>query len=142
MPDGKTHAIMTVATSFGMFSATNYLGTPIDVSLSFMCGGLVGLILTPDLDQSESRRSLWGLLWWPYGKAISHRDIWSHFPILSTIIRIIYLFSVPLFVLWWYFPIENWIHWDWIIYGILGLMASDTIHFLADMITTKIKRTF
>lgn len=140
MPDGKTHAILTVATSSTLFSASNYLEVPLDVSISLVAGCLVGLILTPDLDQAESRKGLWAIFWFPYGKLIKHRDIWSHFPILSTVIRLIYMFSVPLFLLWWNYRIEDWGHWNYILYAILGLISADTIHFLADIITTKIKR--
>ena len=143
MPDGKTHAVLTVATSSLLFiTATNYLHAPLDVSLILTSGALSGLALTPDLDQAESRHGFWHLLWWPYGKLFKHRSTLSHFPIISTIVRLIYAFGLPLFLLWWNYPIENWSHWNYIFYAILGLMAADTTHFLADIITTKIKRTF
>ena len=53
-----------------------------------------GLIFGPDLDLYSFHYKRWGKLRWlwrPYQKAIKHRSIWSHGPIIGTIGRILYL---------------------------------------------------
>lgn len=73
-------------------------------------GCWLGLFIEPDLDislktDSESRLDfipifgkLWFWLWKPYGNYLNHRSYVSHLPILSTLVRYIYLtiFLVPL----------------------------------------------
>lgn len=141
MPNGKTHAILTIITSSTLFSATNYFEFPLQTSLFLAIGSLIGLILTPDLDQAESHRGLWKRIWWIYGRMFSHRSFLSHFPVISTIIRLLYIFSIPAFIIWWYVNIpESYLHLILII--IIGLIASDTIHYIADILTSEIKRIF
>ncbi len=53
-----------------------------------------GLIFGPDLDLYSFHYKRWGKLrwlWQPYQKAIKHRSIWSHGPIVGTIGRSLYL---------------------------------------------------
>jgi uncharacterized metal-binding protein len=62
----------------------------------WVSGGFLfsGLIFGPDLDLYSFHYKRWGKLRWlwrPYQKAIKHRSIWSHGPILGTIGRILYL---------------------------------------------------
>jgi uncharacterized metal-binding protein len=62
----------------------------------WVSGGFLfsGLIFGPDLDLYSFHYKRWGILRWmwrPYQKAIKHRSIWSHGPIIGTIGRILYL---------------------------------------------------
>jgi uncharacterized metal-binding protein len=62
----------------------------------WVSGGFLfsGLIFGPDLDLYSFHYKRWGMLrwlWQPYQKAIKHRSIWSHGPIVGTIGRIVYL---------------------------------------------------
>jgi uncharacterized metal-binding protein len=62
----------------------------------WVSGGFLfsGLIFGPDLDLYSFHYKRWGMLRWlwrPYQKAIAHRSIWSHGPIVGTIGRILYL---------------------------------------------------
>jgi uncharacterized metal-binding protein len=62
----------------------------------WVSGGFLfsGLIFGPDLDLYSFHYKRWGMLRWmwrPYQKAIKHRSIWSHGPIIGTIGRILYL---------------------------------------------------
>jgi uncharacterized metal-binding protein len=62
----------------------------------WVSGGFLfsGLIFGPDLDLYSFHYQRWGKLRWlwrPYQKAIKHRSIWSHGPIVGTIGRILYL---------------------------------------------------
>jgi hypothetical protein len=62
-----------------------------------------------------------------------HRSFWSHFPIISTIIRLVFIFIVPFIFLdsweinligdgWWKLWIGVWI----------GLSQSDAVHYALD----------
>ncbi len=62
----------------------------------WVSGGFLvsGLIFGPDLDLYSFHYKRWGILRWlwrPYQKAIKHRSIWSHGPIIGTVGRILYL---------------------------------------------------
>jgi uncharacterized metal-binding protein len=62
----------------------------------WVSGGFLfsGLIFGPDLDLYSFHYKRWGIfrgLWKPYQKAIKHRSIWSHGPIVGTVGRILYL---------------------------------------------------
>jgi uncharacterized metal-binding protein len=76
---------------------------------------MVGLVVTPDLDvrdrdthaETVMRRTgrclgaIWDLFWLPYAWLIPrHRHPLSHWPILGTALRLVYLLAVPA-LLWW-----------------------------------------
>lgn len=99
-------------------------------------GCWIGLVLTPDLDVEKGNISyywirrihpllerIWFWVWWPYSRAFQHRSWATHFPFISTGIRLAYLlWPVWLLFGWWLPP-------AWII---LGLCISDIIHWLMD----------
>ncbi|RUS52604.1 hypothetical protein QI30_17730 [Kurthia sp. 3B1D] len=67
-----------------------------DVSiLYFVLGFMVGTFyLGPDLDLRSNLYYRWGALrfiWHPYQNMLSHRSVWSHFPLISDIIRYIWI---------------------------------------------------
>lgn len=62
----------------------------------WVSGGFLfsGLVFGPDLDLYSFHYKRWGKLRWlwrPYQRAIKHRSIWSHGPLVGTIGRILYL---------------------------------------------------
>jgi uncharacterized metal-binding protein len=64
--------------------------------LGFLIGGL---LLSPDLDTRSNATRRWGvlkLLWWPYRRALSHRSLFSHSPLLGSSLRLAYLAGVAL----------------------------------------------
>jgi uncharacterized metal-binding protein len=76
-------------------AGTLYATTRADLAFWVSGGFLVsGLIFGPDLDLYSFHYQRWGVfrwLWRPYQKAIKHRSIWSHGPIVGTVGRILYL---------------------------------------------------
>lgn len=67
-----------------------------DVSiLYFVLGFMIGTFyLGPDLDLRSNLYYRWGALrfiWHPYQNMLSHRSVWSHFPLISDIIRYIWI---------------------------------------------------
>ena len=158
MSDGKTHATATTALIFPV-AMTSMLLMPHDPLSGAIVGGigcLTGLIIDPDLDIENITRSewqvikrfwifgmLWVVFWYPYARAIPHRSPLSHWPLVGTAGRVLYLLlwikllgmilDVPvpiqlivtnsLFMIWFY-----------------GLAVADTAHFIMDVVSSKIKR--
>ncbi|PQV64540.1 putative metal-binding protein [Abditibacterium utsteinense] len=148
MASGKVHTACSMALAAISFGAiAGGLG---DTHLGAACaaGCIAGIFLTPDLDQEGLSHSenilikatlgigyLWLLLWYPYAKLIPHRSPLSHFPVLGTAIRLLYLgiwaaipayfgfrMSAPSPEMW---PLLQW--------GIFGLALSDLGHFVFDL---------
>lgn len=63
--------------------------------LYFVLGFMIGTFyLGPDLDLRSNLYYRWGALrfiWHPYHNLLSHRSPWSHFPLLSDIVRYIWV---------------------------------------------------
>lgn len=106
MPSGSVHNTATI--TIGIIT------TPImvwkfglDFGVAYGAGVALGTLLTPDLDQSErvmikpqhivvdifghTVGKAWHLYWYPYGALMPHRSFFSHFPIVGTSIRVLYL---------------------------------------------------
>lgn len=141
MASGLTHAKVTVVASMGLFPAT--LLVP-GLGISAL-GCLAGVLISPDLDQDGatiSERLLmrggfwligapWFLYWLPYAKLFPHRHWLTHFPVVGTLGRLLYLSPAWILMLvllglpgrhvWW---LIGWL--------VVGLMVSDFLHWLLD----------
>lgn len=148
MPSGKIHRKWHLIGYAPVVCAGVYLAVTNPESSGYVAAGLVGYILgdiiEPDLDQigitaSEGRviRILglpgvfWAAYWLPYAWIMPHRSFFSHFPGISTITRMIYIFTIPLLALWYYNLLQPWmvgvLFWLWV-----GLTLSDIIHWCLD----------
>lgn len=146
MPCGRTHAkcsliLAPIAFGVGLVATQN-----IGYGLACGVGCLLGIPLTPDLDQEGISSSeywiikwtmglgfLWTMLWYPYARACPHRCFASHFPIVSTIIRLAYLavfVGVLCYAFGWQLPSVNWLALFW---GFVGLVISDSLHWFLDV---------
>jgi uncharacterized metal-binding protein len=158
MPSGKTHAAATViAAGIASPAIAMVARQPATSALAFATGCLVGLVVTPDLDvrhwdtHSETivRRSggcfvgaMWNLIWIPYAYLIPrHRHPLSHWPILGTLLRLLYLAALPGLCWWilnWIVPLPEWtssfpigpLVW----WALAGLLLVDTLHAVMDWI--------
>jgi len=108
MASGKAHTTATViaAAAVGAFVTAN--GNP-EEGMRWSLGILAGALITPDLDVDNgciSHRivnSLFGVIvgaawrtyWWFYGKVMPHRSLASHLPVLSTLLRMLYM--IPMY---------------------------------------------
>jgi uncharacterized metal-binding protein len=95
LPSGRTHDRVTLWSLPLIAGGTLYATARADLAF-WISGGFLfsGLIFGPDLDLYSFHYKRWGKLRWlwkPYQKAIKHRSIWSHGPIIGTICRILYL---------------------------------------------------
>ncbi|MEO1399640.1 MAG: DUF2227 family putative metal-binding protein [Cyanobacteria bacterium J06635_1] len=131
MTTGLNHDRITIALSAGLTGSALAVGP---YALAAAGGALAGLWLSPDLDLPKCRaRRRWrniglGWLWWPYDKLLPHRSPWSHWPIVGTAGRLLYL-GWPL--LGWGDPV--WlIWWPWFAAAAVGLAVADVGHWVAD----------
>jgi uncharacterized metal-binding protein len=101
-------------------------------------------MLTPDLDQERISSSeytlvkwtlglgfLWMMVWYPYARLCKHRSPLSHWPLIGTAGRLLYIGLVvaTAVALGWEaprLPLES------VLWAIGGLVLSDTMHWLLD----------
>ena len=156
MSSGRTHAAVTMISSAGCAYLLYRQGLPSSQALAFCMGGLAGLLVNPDLDVdngSISQRvvrhstgclesTAWSFLWVPYAILIPHRSPLSHWPILGTTLRLVYL-ALIFHLLW------LGLHYTlglaplathtgplslpvWALPAYLGLCLSDSMHYFFD----------
>ena len=121
--NGSAHRTMT----------TILLGTAPLLSIQYGASVLqaylltLGIVLTywvnPDLDLNYVSHDLFHLYWWPYSRAFHHRSFWSHFPIISTLIRLTYFGWALLFA-----PTD----WTLVAWAFVGMALSDAFHWVLD----------
>lgn len=167
MPSGVTHATISVAAApaVGVY-ALNLTNSPTLAFCAAVGCGVVGILVTPDLDQQtrgwaenkllRSRNiviALFGaihyVLWYPYALFIPHRHFLSHFPIVGTAGRLVYLASALSVVYWLVTAVMHiplvlpaWSSISGYMTAVVaGLAVSDTLHFVADVIVSAIKKT-
>jgi len=141
MSTGKAHATASVLAAPAMGLTLIFLVTP-EIGVGAFLGCLLGVVLTPDLDQITISKSewwivryvpvvgwLWMALWDLYARLIPHRSFWSHAPIVGTAGRLLYLGTIAS-LRWSVLPMLSIV---WVQGAILGLAASDTIHCLMDL---------
>lgn len=99
MPNADTHDAITYAfIPFTYLAAEMYWGG--DHTLSLIATGAMvfsGLMFGPDLDLQSRPYRRWGplrFMWKPYQVALPHRSLFSHGPVLGTVIRIAYFMVV------------------------------------------------
>ena len=160
MSDGKAHAkaskILAVfaGPATGAICHTAGLGVVDSVLAGFGAAvgcGVLGLVLGPDLDQPGVTAGEWVVIkrlgplgwifvsyWWLYAQVIPHqhptarRNPLSHMPVVSTLIRLIYLLWFPAGVV-----VSRGVQvpgWAAVVVAgmVVGLMVSDTGHWAMD----------
>lgn len=147
MPSGKVHAqcsLVLAAPAYGLTA-----GATGDHVAGAACalGCLLGIMMTPDLDQESLSSSeyafikytmglgfLWSMLWYPYARMIKHRSPLSHFPILGTAGRLLYLGLILMIPSYWGWhviqPPPDTLRL--IYFGLGGLALSDAAHWFMD----------
>ncbi|MHC1733429.1 MAG: DUF2227 family putative metal-binding protein [Bacteroidales bacterium] len=160
MPSGKIHSassLVAFVASVAMPALLSTPNVPLEKSLIFGGGCLLGTLITPDLDISEGCFSMavirkiggpmaeriWKVFWWPYGVLIPHRHWLSHLPVVSTSLRLGYLGIIAMTIclllsLGGLFPapdikfsIEEIVESNSFLL-FCGLCLSDTLHFVMD----------
>jgi hypothetical protein len=119
------------------------------VSLGVLLGYGMGRYIDPDLDQMGTTGAEGRLVneipilgvflyghWATYGAIFRkhHRSFWTHYPGVSTLIRLIYQFY-PLFLILW---LKDWNYafiWQTFWGMLLGLSLADYLHFREDKLS-------
>jgi uncharacterized metal-binding protein len=159
MSDGRTHTRATlIATGVVGVAGTaavvaGYLG-PADAT-AIALGCLAGTVLTPDLDVDggciafHNMRwafgyvvgAIWRTIWWPYAVLVRHRSFISHFPVIGTLGRVAYLVGLATVLhLLFDVPLDRYLGSGMLRVSIVGLMISDAIHGIMDVVSTETKR--
>lgn len=120
----------------------------------YIAGAMAGVFLTPDHDVdggnftdtlirkvSVVAQKVWRVFWTPYALVLPHRGKFSHFPILSTFIRLGYILLAVNLLVWVIGLVSkillggdntvSFVFW-WNNSFFLGLVHVDTLHYLAD----------
>lgn len=159
MSSGTVHtqACVALAVGFSIGALATY-----DVEASqYAVGALVGVLVSPDCDVDNGfvaygyiRKRLgdwaefiWDRVWYMYRRSVKHGSELSHFPIISTLGRLAYLFLfcviIPNLILsfigfsfseetgYWFGKVCQY----WRI--VVGLMGADLIHWFLDIATVK-----
>lgn len=154
MSDGKTHAGITAAASGLLAIGMWRLGFTAEQIRLTAEGCMSGILLSPDMDVDAGFLgysyvdkylgkivgTLWKVLWWPYAVLIPHRSWFSHAPIISTSLRLLYWYGIYLAVCV-LFKLPVWVpDRELGMYMFAGLALSDALHYLADIVSTFLKR--
>lgn len=125
------------------FAAVMAFAEPV-LGTSIAAGYLLGRVVEPDLDQISITSSegimlrrfgclgaLWVMYWFPYSWVMPHRSVASHFPGISTAVRMLYLFW-PILMLLAYTQSFDEVA-ALVTFGVfVGLSLSDAIHWALD----------
>jgi uncharacterized metal-binding protein len=142
MPDGREHSAIT--TLLIIESAPLLYAFLPDVILPVLVGEAITFLVNPDLDVDNGSISMkfiqnilgpigagiWKLYWRPYAILMPHRTFLSHFPVVSTFIRFLYI-GWPIWLTW---PDLIWPTGFWVL---AGASASDFHHWFIDMASKK-----
>lgn len=164
MAEGVTHISVSVLGGLASLPIT-LLATGGNAAFAFgvTAGMFAGTVLSPDLDHHDNVKPLqmmdaltplvggpWRLGWRPYRDSIPHRKPLSHWPILGTLVRLVYLglLLIVFFLIWCIvtfcvigYPIVPLITMspklsEWVCLAALGifpgLVLSDTLHWILD----------
>ena len=103
MPDGKTHDKITIRFLPILIIILFLLSLPLSPIIILSIGYLVGsYMFNGDLDIHSRPYRRWGplrFIWKPYQNTFSHRSIFTHGLIIGTIIRLIYLLTIPIILM-------------------------------------------
>jgi uncharacterized metal-binding protein len=96
VPNARDHSLMTILGSISVgLTASMYIGARLAM-IGIAAAILGDLFLSPDLDNGSGSRAyrMWGplrFLWYPYMRALPHRSAVSHWPVIGTAGRLLYL---------------------------------------------------
>lgn len=111
MSDGKTHRRVNILTGGAIIGGSILINAPLPVTVAAIAGSVAGTIISPDMDLNAALpasfmtkipgvRIVWGTVWRPYQLIFKHRSFWSHFPIVGTTGRVLYLMLWLLGTVW------------------------------------------
>lgn len=164
MASGKVHnadAKKVLLLNLSVGTPVYYIATGFSIGFCMVAAlvcGMLTFLVNPDLDVNNPIRSqnilkkrfpLLGKLniffWKPYALIFKHRSFWSHFPIVSTLIRIYYILDRFIVLGFFYLLATNQldsvlyyfnrINWSLLIF-LLPLFINDVLHWKRDNFKT------
>lgn len=156
MPSGRIHGQDSIILAAQAVGLTVMQGGDLRVALSVATGSVLGLFLSPDLDQDGRTSSelilirripvighAFFMFWYPYAVLIPHRHFLSHAPVISTAGRLLYiaLFWVAVLLALVLLGVDVQTSvltrravglWPWARWILVGLALSDSMHWLRD----------
>ncbi len=157
MPMGVTHRQINTAMSIPLAVGTYAIGWPPTYIVSMLVGySFATYFMNPDLDLNSIGYQSWGwlrLIWWPYQKILGHRSWISHFPVISTLLRIVYLLWFPVVLIWLLGSSvqaavrDQFFDWGptfgpYLLTFVIGMILSDALHAILDVSSTELKQLF
>lgn len=148
MADGKTHRKVTIATIPLIAGGALFSTGSLETAVLCASGGVLGIFVEPDLDVDHKTVSestlmrilplgwVWYIYWKPYALLMPHRIMFSHWPILSTLIRWIYLFGPTALILFLLgYPVGVWfqLYLNYLVAVFVGNAITDYMHFGIDV---------
>ena len=158
LASGVNHVKGTVLLTIPVTLLAAGAGSGMTAAVACGAGCLAGVILSPDLDISSRTRSeylvdrylgcflgsIWFAFWWLYARLIPHRSPLSHWPIIGTISRFLYVYFFG-GALWYgvtwllpgaatWIPMFTWLQEPIFAWALLGLSFADTLHYLMDFL--------
>ena len=163
MSNGIVHTKATLIAASAFTVGTILSWNP--ENFQYVVGALIGVFVHPDLDVNHGRvasakiilRRLgyyphvgWQTVWYMYRRSLKHGGDLSHFPVISTLGRLTYLYLfvivIPYLALAPVLRLDFWSElswWAWQVIAhykiVLGLMSVDFIHWVLDVATTEHK---
>lgn len=157
MPMGITHRTINTMVSVPVGAGTLFIGwTPLQTTSLVVGYTFATFFMNPDLDLNSIGYKSWGWLrfiWWPYQKILGHRCWMSHFPVISTLLRVIYLMWFPILLLLllgssaqaaardtifdWFPQLA-----PYLLVFVAGMVLSDSLHAILDISSTELKQLF
>jgi len=160
MSKGIVHTKASLILAGGFLVGTAFTLDP--HNLQYVAGALISVILNPDLDvdhgQTDGFKVVkhagsvvstgWRYAWYMYRHSLRHGGELSHFPVVGTLGRILYLYLsvivvpylvlAPVLHLDFWGEITWWLWWIVVHYKVtLALAGSDFIHWSLDVLTTE-----
>lgn len=158
MASGEDHIKGTLILGLGLGGLTMLGSGDWQAGLFVLGGTWAGIFLTPDLDQAwvinKGEQTIirytlglgyiWLAIWHLYATLIPHRSPLSHWPVVGTAGRLLWLYIVYLGIyLVWGVPADSLLG-RWVLWGqaqpdaywyaaLVGLALSDSLHFAMDI---------
>jgi len=149
MPGGRIHVASSIVVATSGAATMLLLDRGIDGIVGVATGATIGILINCDADVDGGSIAdfiirhytgrivevAWDLTWLLYRKVCRHRGFMSHFPIISTIIRIIYLYIFYFLIITPIRWVSGFVHIDWPLFlwwAFVGLVLADTAHYGLD----------
>lgn len=140
MPNGRTHDIITAATTPVVGAITYSITKDIKTtSIIVSCFLFASLMFNGDLDVESRPYRRWFILkfiWLPYQSMFPHRSIFTHGLIIGTVIRLLYLGLIPFLVILFKGELQVLasIPLNVMLLSFIGLELGSAIHTISDKI--------